>query len=87
MIEHFDFSKVFRRDCQGYDSPDTPDSDYETWSPTYNTETTLNCVLGQHTQYIRRKQEAQCFNGEDFEIAVNLSAVCITDLIPPLRVG
>lgn len=97
IIEHFDFRAVFRRDCQGVDTPgtptrsgsvahvayehshkpptDTPDSDYELWSPSYATDTTLNCVLGEHVQYVRRKQESQCFNGEDYEIATNVSAV------------
>ena len=33
-----------------------------------------HCLLGQHTVYERRKSEDCCFNGEEYEREVNISA-------------
>jgi len=52
------FSELHERECEGFDSPDTADSDYETWVPPVNAD---KCVMGQRETYIRRKQSAPCF--------------------------
>jgi hypothetical protein len=60
-----DFSQINEQRCRNPDTPDTPQSDYETWTPN-DGRLGHNCLLGAKTIYIRRKQNVQCFNG-DFE--------------------
>jgi len=50
------------------DNPGSSKSDYELWTPHDGRHGTDNkCFLGQQVTYTRRKQDAQCFNGEDLE--------------------
>lgn len=60
-----DFSSLHPRNCQGFDSPDAYDSDYELWSP--NDENNPKCLMGKKVTYVRRKKEAECFNTQQFE--------------------
>lgn len=64
-----DFSGLHEPRCQGVDSPGTENSDFELWSPHDDGRHGSNdkCFLGMQTTYIRRKQDSECFNGEDFE--------------------
>jgi hypothetical protein len=64
-----DFSGLHEPVCKGVDSPGTENSDFELWSPHDDGRHGSNnkCFLGQQVTYIRRKQDSECFNGEDFE--------------------
>jgi hypothetical protein len=60
-----DFSPLHKRWCQGIENPDTPESDYETWTP--NGFVSAHCLLGRRINYIRKKRDAECFNSEEHE--------------------
>lgn len=64
-----DFSGLHEPRCKGVDKPGTDDSDFELWSPHDDGRhgSSNKCFLGQQVTYIRRKQDVECFNGEDFE--------------------
>jgi hypothetical protein len=64
-----DFAGLHEPKCKGVDKPGADDSDFELWSPHDDGRHGSNdkCFLGQQVTYIRRKQESECFNGEDFE--------------------
>jgi len=65
IVVGIDFSSLHKRNCQGIDSPDSFDSDYELWSP--NDESNPKCLMGKRVTYLRRKREAECFNTQQFE--------------------
>ena len=64
-----DFSGMHEPRCKGVDNPEKPNSDFELWSPHDDGRHGSNnkCFLGQQVTYVRRKQDSECFNGEDFE--------------------
>ena len=64
VIVSLDFEAFHAKSCQGHDKPNEESSDYEIWTPT---ATGSKCLLGRKISYVRRKREAQCFNGEEFE--------------------
>jgi hypothetical protein len=61
-----DFSSLHEPQCRNPDNPDAADSDYEKWTPNDGIAG-HECLLGRKVIYIRRKREAQCYNGLDFE--------------------
>ena len=61
-----DFSSLHEPECRNPTTPDTEQSDYETWSPSGGISG-HNCLLGLKTIYVRRKREATCFNSQEFE--------------------
>jgi hypothetical protein len=65
VVVAVDFSTFHEPLCKNPGKPGKADSDYEIWIP--NTGNTNSCLMGHITQYIRRKQEAECYNGEEFE--------------------
>lgn len=69
VMVSLDFSGLHERRCKGYDTPGQGDSDYEKWFPHDDGrhKSPDNCFLGRKFEYTRRKQESECFNGEDFE--------------------
>lgn len=64
-----DFTGLQEPRCKGVDTPEKADSDFELWSPHDDGRHGSNnkCFLGQQVTYVRRKQDSECFNGEDFE--------------------
>lgn len=64
-----DFSGLHEPQCKGVESAGSEKSDFELWSPHDDGRhgTSNKCFLGQQVTYVRRKQTAQCFNGEEFE--------------------
>jgi len=71
VIVQVDFADVHENDCIGYNSPDTPTSQYETWEPSDIRGN--NCLLGRRLQYIRRKRTEKCDNPAN----IDTSAVTI----------
>mmetsp|Transcript_21815 Transcript_21815/g.42918 ORF Transcript_21815/g.42918 Transcript_21815/m.42918 type:complete len:970 (+) Transcript_21815:328-3237(+) len=66
-----DFSGLHERECSGAYMPQSPDSDYELWSPRDGDSEGLgagsSCHLGREVNYLRRKSHAQCFTPLEFE--------------------
>jgi hypothetical protein len=58
QLTYLDFSALNTRLCEGWDTPDTNTSDYETWYPAGKG----NCVLGVQYAVVRRKQDAACWD-------------------------
>ncbi len=61
VLVQLDFSRVFTRNCTGANTPGADNSDYEEWSPVDPTSRTT-CFMGTRRVYVRRKQNAECFN-------------------------
>ena len=61
-----DFSSLHEPQCQGVEYPDSDKSDYELWTPN-DGRAGSKCLMGRTVSYIRRKQEAECYNGIEFE--------------------
>ena len=76
-----DFQGLHERPCKGYDNPDSADSDYERWKPHDDGrhKSPDGCFLGRKFEYTRRKQESECFNGEDFEGIIDSIACPCTE--------
>jgi hypothetical protein len=61
-----DFSSLHEPQCRNPDNPDSSDSDYEKWTPN-DGRAGKDCLLGRKVIYIRRKRDAACYNGQQFE--------------------
>ncbi len=59
------FTGLHEPQCKNPENPDTPDSDYENWTPSNSKG--HECVLGKKVTYTRRKRDAQCYNGLTYE--------------------
>ena len=57
------FESFNKQLCLGADSPNQESSDYELWIPNSNN----SCILGRSISYVRRKKNADCYNGQDFQ--------------------
>lgn len=60
-----DFSTYHEPMCRKPDKAGSSESDYEIWTP--HDLMTSGCLMGRKVEYVRRKQDAECFNGEEFE--------------------
>lgn len=65
IVIALDFASLNKPQCRNPDYVDRTDSDYEKWSP--SDQKGHQCLLGKKTIYVRRKRDAECFNGEEFE--------------------
>lgn len=75
VLIHLDFSSLHERQCEGVENPGTHGSDYEIWHASDGTGSG-KCLLGKEMKFIRRKQDALCFNGEEFEREIFGHEVC-----------
>jgi hypothetical protein len=66
VVIGIDFSSLHEPQCKNPENPDATDSDYEKWTPN-DGRAGKECLLGRKVIYVRRKREAQCYNGLDFE--------------------
>jgi hypothetical protein len=66
VVIGLDFTELHEPQCKNPDTPDIPESDYETWTPN-DGRAGHDCLLGRKVTYVRRKRESQCFNGLTFE--------------------
>jgi hypothetical protein len=66
IVVGIDFSTLHEPQCRNPDSPNTENSDYETWTPN-DGRAGKECLLGKKIVYVRRKREAECYNGLTFE--------------------
>ena len=65
--------------CRGVDSAGSPDSDYELWTPHDGRFGDNRCFLGMHKTFVRRKQDALCFNGEEHETITHIEPCTCSD--------
>lgn len=66
IVVGLNFSSLHEPQCRLPDEPDSQNSDYEKWSPS-DGRMGHPCLLGHKTIYVRRKREAECYNGASFE--------------------
>ena len=83
-----DFTNITRK-CEGMDSPNSNNSDYETWSPgdfqlsiksliTVNEKQNINkenCLMGKQMIYTRKKLTSKCFNSGN-TIKKTIASIC-----------
>jgi hypothetical protein len=67
VVVTLDFKDLHEPQCVGADRPGDPESDYELWTPYDGRHGDNKCFMGQQVTYIRRKQDSECFNGEELE--------------------
>lgn len=67
IIITVDFKNLHEPQCKGVDRPGESGSDYELWTPYDGRHGENKCFLGQQISYVRRKQDSECFNGEEHE--------------------
>ncbi|KAJ1957939.1 vacuolar protein sorting/targeting protein PEP1 [Dipsacomyces acuminosporus] len=74
-----DFSKVFDRQCK-LDARDHSKSDLELWTPHWGVDAhgkdSPICVLGTETSYWRRRTDAKCWVGHEFDLPETSSRSC-----------
>ncbi|KAK6589998.1 hypothetical protein RS030_192776 [Cryptosporidium xiaoi] len=78
VLYHLDFNTLGQVQCVGPTTPDRPDSDYETWSP-FDGKNSENCILGKQLIYTRKKQTAECYNGQDFRRPIEKKTCACTE--------
>lgn len=69
FITYLDFTSLHMRKCEVGDwwAMNEDNSDFEKWSPYDGRHGSNKCFLGQTATYSRRKQDARCYNGEEYE--------------------
>ena len=67
IVFTLDFKGLHEPQCKGADRPGDADSDFELWTPFDGRHGDQKCFMGQQITYIRRKQNSECFNGEELE--------------------
>ncbi len=71
VVIGLDFSSLHEPQCRNPENPDTAESDYEKWTPN-DGRGGKDCLLGHKVTYIRRKREALCYNGLDYEKKITI---------------
>ncbi|KAI1327553.1 vacuolar protein sorting [Xylariaceae sp. FL0255] len=67
---NIDFSGETDRPCV-HDENDAEKSDYEMWSPEHPLEAN-GCLFGHKNQYLRKKSDRACYNGQKLQHAYNV---------------
>ena len=80
FLVYVDFSQLHEPQCKGVESPGTPESDYELWTPHDGRFGEARCFLGMHKTYVRRKQDSLCFNGEEHEAVTRVEPCTCTEI-------
>jgi hypothetical protein len=71
-----DFASLSKPQCKDSANPGSTESDYEWWSPN-DGRTGSKCLMGRTVSFARRKQDTDCYNGEEFErIETKEACVC-----------
>lgn len=87
FLTYLDFSSLHEPQCKGADNAGAEDSDYEQWSPYDGRHGDNKCYLGQQVTYVRRKQDAMCYNGEDLERIIHREPCSCTEMDYECDVG
>jgi Sortilin, neurotensin receptor 3,/Sortilin, neurotensin receptor 3, C-terminal len=80
IVFTLDFKNLHEPQCKGVDRPGEEASDYELWTPYDGRHGDNKCFMGQQVSYVRRKQDAECFNGEELEREIVRSYCPCTEL-------
>lgn len=80
FLVYLDFSQLHEPQCKGVDNAGSPDSDYELWTPHDGRFGDNKCFLGMHKTFVRRKQNALCYNGEEHETVTHIEPCTCSDL-------
>ena len=81
FLTYADFSSLHTRQCVGADNAGAANSDFELWTPYDGRHGDNNkCFLGQQVTYTRRRQDAKCFNGEDYEAVTSRTPCSCTEM-------
>lgn len=80
FLVYADFSAMHEPQCKGIDNAGSSDSDYELWTPHDGRFGDNTCFLGMHKTFVRRKQTALCYNGEEHETVVRVEPCTCSDL-------
>ena len=67
FLAYIDFSSLHEPQCKGADRPGEADSDFEKWTPNDGRHGSESCLMGEKMVFVRRKQDAKCYNGEEHE--------------------
>jgi hypothetical protein len=70
VVITIDLKDLHEPQCRGIDRPGDPDSDYELWTPFDGRHGSNKCFMGQQISYVRRKQDSECYNGEEVEKSI-----------------
>lgn len=87
FLVYIDFSQLHEPQCKGVDNAGSPESDYELWTPHDGRFGDSKCFLGMHKTFIRRKQDSQCFNGEEHETVTRVEPCTCTEMDYECDVG
>ena len=66
VLMQLNFETLHQRRCLGVNAPGSDTSDYEEWIPSDELREG-KCLLGRKVTYTRRKRDARCFNGHDYD--------------------
>lgn len=80
ILVYLDFSSLHEPQCKGIDSAGKSDSDYELWTPHDGRFGENQCFLGMHKTYVRRKPNALCYNGEEYETVTQIEPCTCSDM-------
>lgn len=69
ILYSLDFADIHERQCK--------DKDFEIWPARVDDKGDPTCIMGQEQSYRRRKAEAECFVGKEFEDPVPIFKDCI----------
>lgn len=70
-IYNLNFESLHEKACANLQYAGAADSDYEVWTP-YNGRPGQPCLMGRRVSYVRRKREAECYNGLKYESIQNI---------------
>jgi len=69
IIAKLNFSQILSKRCEA--------KDYDFWVPASGNKSS-DCILGERMTFERRHADAECYNGEDYERAVNVTSCLCT---------
>lgn len=80
VVFTLDFTNLHEPQCKNLESAGDGASDYELWSPFDGRHGKDKCFMGSKTTYVRRKREAQCYNGEEIEKEIRRAICSCTEM-------
>lgn len=80
FLVYVDFSQLHEPQCKGVDEAGSEGSDYELWTPHDGRFGESKCFLGMHKTFVRRKQDALCYNGEEHETVTRIEPCTCTEM-------
>lgn len=79
MLVTLDFATQKVPFCKEFNNPNSPQSDYEIWTPNDGRGGNKECLMGKKSLFVRRKRDSQCYNPIDFERKITVEICQCTD--------